>query len=160
MLLNRFSKISIVNNVRKVVIKGIPSCALLRDAPQSLPLCPTRQLTTSGTTSVQAKRKKMPKLTEQERTEQVQPLLSSGWSMVNGRDAIYKEYLFKNFNQAFAFMTSVALVAEKMDHHPEWFNVYNKVQVTMSTHDVGGLSGKDVKLATFMENQAKHLNFD
>lgn len=87
-------------------------------------------------------------------------MLSAGWSMVNGRDAIYKEYLFKNFNQSFAFMTSVALVAEKMDHHPEWFNVYNKVQVTMSTHDVGGLSGKDVKLATFMEKQAKHLNFD
>lgn len=71
--------------------------------------------------------------------------------MVEGRDAIYKEFLFKNFNEAFGFMSRVALLADKMDHHPEWFNVYNKVQVTMSTHDCGGLSAKDVKVATFMD---------
>lgn len=75
--------------------------------------------------------------------------------MVSGRDAIYKEYLFKDFNEAFAFMTSTALLAEKMNHHPEWFNVYNKVQVTLSTHDVDGLSAKDVRIANFMENLSK-----
>jgi 4a-hydroxytetrahydrobiopterin dehydratase len=89
-------------------------------------------------------------LTDQERAELLQPLLGSGWTMVKDRDAIYKEFLFKNFNEAFGFMTRVALLADKMDHHPEWFNVYNKVQVTMSTHDCGGLSARDVKLATFM----------
>lgn len=71
-----------------------------------------------------------------------------------GRDAIYKEFLFQDFNEAFGFMTRVALLADKMDHHPEWFNVYNKVQVTMSTHDCGGLSAKDVKVASFMEGLA------
>lgn len=77
--------------------------------------------------------------------------------MVNGRDAIYKEYLFSDFNQAFSFMSGVALVAEKMNHHPEWFNVYNKVQVTMSTHDVGGLSTKDIRMAKYMEEQSKRF---
>lgn len=80
----------------------------------------------------------------------MQPVLASGWTLVKDRDAIYKEYLFKNFNEAFGFMTRVALFADKIDHHPEWFNVYNKVQVTLSTHDCGGLSSRDVKLATFM----------
>jgi 4a-hydroxytetrahydrobiopterin dehydratase len=60
------------------------------------------------------------KLTEQEREEQLKPLLAAGWSMVEGRDAIYKEFLFKNFNESFGFMTRVALLADKMDHHPEW----------------------------------------
>lgn len=87
----------------------------------------------------------------------MQPLLNAGWSMVNGRDAIYKEYLFKDFNQSFSFMSGVALLAEKMNHHPEWFNVYNKVQVTMSTHDVGGLSAKDIRMAKYMEEQAKRF---
>lgn len=94
-------------------------------------------------------------MTEQERAELLQPLLSSGWSMVTDRDAIYKEFLFKNFNEAFGFMTRVALLADKMDHHPEWFNVYNKVQVTMSSHDCDGLSKRDVKMATFMNEIAK-----
>lgn len=94
-------------------------------------------------------------MTDQERVELLQPLLSSGWSMVTDRDAIYKEFMFKNFNEAFGFMTRVALLADKMDHHPEWFNVYNKVQVTMSTHDCGGLSQRDVKMATFMNEIAK-----
>nr|XP_029717446.1 pterin-4-alpha-carbinolamine dehydratase isoform X1 [Aedes albopictus] len=100
------------------------------------------------------KRKMVVKLTEEQRKEQLQPLFDAGWTMVTGRDAIYKEYLFKNFNEAFGFMTRVALLADKMDHHPEWFNVYNKVQVTLATHDCGGLSERDVKLAKFLEEAA------
>jgi len=91
-----------------------------------------------------SKKAKMSKLTEEERVELLQPLFASGWSMVKDRDAVYKEFLFKDFNEAFGFMARVALLADKMDHHPEWFNVYNKVQCTMSTHDVGGLSVRDV----------------
>ncbi|TGZ52444.1 Pterin-4-alpha-carbinolamine dehydratase 2 [Temnothorax longispinosus] len=82
------------------------------------------------------------------------PLLSTGWTVQANRDAIYKEFVFKNFNEAFGFMTRVALQAEKMDHHPEWFNVYNKVNVTLSSHDVNGLSQRDVKLATFIDKAA------
>ncbi|MFC4272370.1 4a-hydroxytetrahydrobiopterin dehydratase [Sneathiella chungangensis] len=77
-----------------------------------------------------------------------------GWTLVAGREAIQKSFKFANFNQAFAFMTRVALKAEKMDHHPEWFNVYNRVDVTLATHDVNGLSGKDIDLATFMNKIA------
>ncbi|KAF2900158.1 hypothetical protein ILUMI_06025 [Ignelater luminosus] len=101
--------------------------------------------------STKEKRKMSGKLTTEERAQVLDPLLKNGWSMVDNRDAIYKEYLFKNFNQAFGFMSRVALMAEKMDHHPEWFNVYNKVQVTLASHDVSGLSSRDVKLATFMD---------
>ena len=64
----------------------------------------------------------------------------SGWSEVSGRDAITRKFVFKDFNQAFGFMTRAALVAEKMDHHPEWFNVYKTVEVTLSTHDAGGVT--------------------
>nr|CAD7438106.1 unnamed protein product [Timema bartmani] len=95
------------------------------------------------------------KLTVEDRQKTLAPLFSNGWSLVENRDAIYKEFLFKNFNEAFGFMTRVALQAEKMDHHPEWFNVYNKVQVTLSSHDVNGLSGRDIKLATFADDVAK-----
>jgi 4a-hydroxytetrahydrobiopterin dehydratase len=77
-----------------------------------------------------------------------------GWSEVDGRDAIYKSFRFKNFNQAFAFMTRVALMAEKMDHHPEWFNVYNRVDVTLVTHDADGVTDRDVRLARFIEKAA------
>lgn len=77
-----------------------------------------------------------------------------GWTLVAEREAIQKSFKFANFNQAFAFMTRVALKAEKMDHHPEWFNVYNRVDVTLATHDVNGLSGKDIDLATFMNKIA------
>jgi len=66
---------------------------------------------------------------------------------VRGRDAIKRKFVFKNFNQAWRFMSRVALLAKKMDHHPEWFNVYSKVEITLSTHDAGGLSQRDVKLA-------------
>jgi 4a-hydroxytetrahydrobiopterin dehydratase len=76
----------------------------------------------------------------------------SGWRAVDGRDAIAKEFKFKDFNAAFGFMTRVALYADKADHHPEWSNVYNKVEVTLSTHDAGGVTEKDVALAKFMDS--------
>ena len=79
----------------------------------------------------------------------------TGWSQVPGRDAITKKYVFKDFNEAFGFMTRAALVAEKMDHHPEWFNVYKTVEVTLSTHDVGGLTERDVTLAEAMDRIAR-----
>jgi len=98
------------------------------------------------------------KLSEEERVEKLTPLFSSGWNMVEGdRDAIHKEFLFKNFNQAWGFMSRIALHAEKNDHHPEWFNVYNKVQVTLASHDVSGVSDRDVKLAKFMETVAQGI---
>jgi 4a-hydroxytetrahydrobiopterin dehydratase len=78
----------------------------------------------------------------------------SGWSEVAGRDAITKKFVFKDFNQAFGFMARVALIAEKMDHHPEWFNVYKTVEVTLSTHDAGGLTELDMKLAEAMDKIA------
>jgi 4a-hydroxytetrahydrobiopterin dehydratase len=78
----------------------------------------------------------------------------AGWSDVAGRDAITKKFVFKDFNQAFGFMTRAALVAEKMDHHPEWFNVYKTVEVTLSTHDAGGVTERDVKLAEAMDKIA------
>jgi 4a-hydroxytetrahydrobiopterin dehydratase len=77
-----------------------------------------------------------------------------GWSEVGGRDAITKKFVFADFNQAFGFMTRAALVAEKLDHHPEWFNVYKTVDVTLSTHDAGGLTELDVKLAETMDKLA------
>ena len=78
----------------------------------------------------------------------------SQWHDVPGRDAIQRRFAFADFNEAFAFMTRVALLAEKMDHHPEWSNVYNKVDVTLSTHDAGGVTEKDIAMATAMENWA------
>lgn len=78
----------------------------------------------------------------------------SGWSAVSGRDAIVKTYRFADFNAAFGFMARVALVAEKMDHHPEWSNVYNRVEVVLTTHDAGGVTQKDIDLARFMDGAA------
>ena len=75
----------------------------------------------------------------------------TGWAEVEGRDAITKTFTFENFNQAFGFMSRVALKAEAMNHHPEWFNVWNRVEVTLSTHDAGGLTELDVELAGFMD---------
>jgi 4a-hydroxytetrahydrobiopterin dehydratase len=77
-----------------------------------------------------------------------------GWSEVNGRDAIGKKFVFADFNAAFGFMTRVALTAEKLDHHPEWSNVYKIVDVILSTHDAGGLTDLDVKLAEAMDKFA------
>lgn len=77
-----------------------------------------------------------------------------GWSEVSGRDAIQRTFTFKDFNEAFGFMTRAGLVAEKMDHHPEWTNVYKTVEVVLSTHDAGGLTALDIKLARAMNEIA------
>ncbi|XP_017000617.2 pterin-4-alpha-carbinolamine dehydratase [Drosophila takahashii] len=103
------------------------------------------------------KRKMVVRLNEQERAEKLQPLLEAGWTLVEGRDAIFKQFVLKDFNQAFSFMTGVALLAEKINHHPEWFNCYNKVDVTLSTHDVGGLSSQDIRMANHLEATASLL---
>uniref|UniRef100_A0A0D9RLV7 4a-hydroxytetrahydrobiopterin dehydratase n=1 Tax=Chlorocebus sabaeus TaxID=60711 RepID=A0A0D9RLV7_CHLSB len=94
------------------------------------------------------------RLTAEERNQAILDLKAAGWSELSERDAIYKEFSFHSFNQAFGFMSRVALQAEKMNHHPEWFNVYNKVQITLTSHDCGELTKKDVKLAKFIEKAA------
>ena len=78
-----------------------------------------------------------------------------GWSEVKDRDAITRTFVFRDFNEAFGFMTRAALVAEKLDHHPEWFNVYDKVEVTLATHDAGGVTERDVELAAAMDRLAE-----
>lgn len=92
------------------------------------------------------------KLTGSARTAALAKL--SGWSEVKGRDAITRQFEFSDFNEAFGFMARAALVAEKLDHHPEWFNVYNKVEVTLATHDAGGVTERDIKLAQAMDRLA------
>jgi 4a-hydroxytetrahydrobiopterin dehydratase len=92
------------------------------------------------------------KLTAQARSDALGKL--SGWSEVAGRDAIAKKFVFKDFNAAFGFMARAALIAEKMDHHPEWFNVYKTVDVTLSTHDAGGVTELDIRLAAEMDRLA------
>ena len=94
------------------------------------------------------------KLTDSERSEALAALIGSGWAQEDARDAISKEFRFKTFNAAFGFMTRVALYAEKWNHHPEWSNVYNRVSVTLTTHDAGGVSALDVKLARKMDELA------
>jgi 4a-hydroxytetrahydrobiopterin dehydratase len=74
------------------------------------------------------------------------------WSAADGRDAITRSFRFDDFSAAFAFMTRVAAKADQMDHHPEWFNVWNRVDVTLSTHDAGGVTQKDIDLAAFMDS--------
>ena len=82
----------------------------------------------------------------------------AGWQQeASGRDAIAKTYVFADFNAAFGFMTRVALQADKVDHHPEWFNVYNRVDITLSTHDANGLTQRDIDLAQFIEKAAAGL---
>ena len=76
------------------------------------------------------------------------------WRLAEGREAITRKFQFVDFDAAFSFMSRVALKAAKMDHHPEWFNVYNKVDVTLATHDAGGVTQKDVELATAMDGYA------
>jgi 4a-hydroxytetrahydrobiopterin dehydratase len=78
-----------------------------------------------------------------------------GWQLADGRDAIQKTFKFKDFGEAFGFMARAALVAEKMDHHPEWSNVWNRVEVTLSTHAAGGLTELDLKLAEAMDRIAQ-----
>jgi len=83
----------------------------------------------------------------------------SGWTDVAGdRDAISKTFKFSDFKAAFGFMSSCALKAEQMDHHPEWFNVYNRVEVTLTTHDADGVTALDVELASFMDALARRLS--
>ena len=83
----------------------------------------------------------------------------TGWSAIAGdKDAIHKVYRFSDFKTAFGFMTSCALKAEQMDHHPEWFNVYNRVEVTLTTHDAQGVTDLDIELASFMDATAAKLD--
>ncbi len=92
------------------------------------------------------------RLTEPERRAALDDL--AGWNEVEDRDAIGKTFRFPDFNAAFAFMTRVALRAEKMDHHPEWSNVYDRVEIVLTTHDAGGVTARDVKLARFIDSVA------
>lgn len=77
-----------------------------------------------------------------------------GWREADGRDAIEKEFRFADFKTAFGFMTRVAAAAEHLDHHPEWRNVYNRVEITLTTHDSGGVTGRDIRLATLIDEAA------
>ncbi len=94
----------------------------------------------------------MKKLTGPERAAALAGL--KGWREVHGRDAIAKEFRFKDFNAAFGFMARVALMAERMDHHPEWSNVYNRIEIVLATHDAGGVSERDIALARFIDGVA------
>ncbi|KAB0400635.1 hypothetical protein E2I00_011843 [Balaenoptera physalus] len=120
--------------------------------------------------TVDHKAGKAHRLSAEERDQLLPNLRAVGWNELEGRDAIFKQFHFKDFNRAFGFMTRVALQAEKLDHHPEWFNVYNKVQsvesagpeslvlfqvhITLSTHECAGLSERDINLASFIEQVA------
>ena len=92
------------------------------------------------------------RLTPERRAEALVEL--SGWTIVSDRDAITRTYNFADFNEAWGFMSRVALIAEKADHHPEWTNVWNRVAVTLSTHDAGGLTERDIELARAMDKLA------
>ncbi|WP_311548387.1 4a-hydroxytetrahydrobiopterin dehydratase [Paraburkholderia sp. Cpub6] len=89
------------------------------------------------------------KLTSDERTQQLAKL--NRWQSVAERDAIRRAFEFADFNEAFGFMTRVAIKAQEMDHHPEWFNVYNKVGITLSTHEANGVTERDIALAAFID---------
>ena len=93
----------------------------------------------------------MKKLSKIEVTNKLKRL--SGWKLVKGRNAITKIFKFKDFTEAFGWMTSMALYAEKKDHHPEWLNVYNTVEVTLSTHDADGVTGLDLDMAQKMNSK-------
>ena len=93
------------------------------------------------------------KLTDSERAEALGSI--ADWALVDGRDAVTRTFQFKVFNAAFGFMSRVALKAEKMDHHPEWFNVYNRVDITLTTHDADGISERDIKMAEKIERYAE-----
>jgi 4a-hydroxytetrahydrobiopterin dehydratase len=95
------------------------------------------------------------RLTAEARKSQLQAL--AGWAEVPGREAIARTFTFKDFNEAFGFMTRVALVAEKNDHHPEWRNVYRTVEVVLATHDAGGITSRDIALAKAMNAIAAQL---
>ncbi|WP_114813918.1 4a-hydroxytetrahydrobiopterin dehydratase [Paraburkholderia kururiensis] len=93
------------------------------------------------------------KLTSEERASQFPQL--DGWQAMAGRDAIQRKLRFADFNEAFGFMTRVAIKAQEMDHHPEWFNVYNRVEITLSTHEAGGITERDILMAKFIDSIAK-----
>jgi len=84
--------------------------------------------------------------------------LGSSWRQIESRDAIMKTFQFRDFSEAWSFMSRVALIAEQMNHHPEWFNVYNRVEVTLTTHDTGGVSQKDIDMALKMDEFASQIN--
>ncbi|CAB3787026.1 Putative pterin-4-alpha-carbinolamine dehydratase [Paraburkholderia ultramafica] len=90
------------------------------------------------------------KLTTEERAAQIAQL--HGWQAVADRDAIQRKFEFADFNEAFGFMTRVAIKAQEMDHHPEWFNVYSKVEITLATHEADGVTGRDIELAGFIDS--------
>ena len=93
-------------------------------------------------------------LTEIERTERLEPLLAAGWQLVQGRDAIEKSYKFRNFVEAFGFMSAAALCAERTNHHPDWRNAYRKVWVELVTHERNGVTALDLSLAAEMSRLA------
>nr|WP_276314507.1 4a-hydroxytetrahydrobiopterin dehydratase [Paraburkholderia terrae] len=92
------------------------------------------------------------KLSSEQRATQIAQL--DGWQNVEGRDAIKRQLKFADFNEAFGFMTRVAIKAQEMDHHPEWFNVYSNVEITLSTHDANGITERDIRLARFIDEIA------
>ncbi|KAK9497553.1 hypothetical protein O3M35_004253 [Rhynocoris fuscipes] len=140
-----------MNNLGRILVLGSRGVTGPRPFLNTIPAC-------CYATGTSKKKKKMAsKLSEDERNTVLKPLLESGWTMVDKRDAIYKEFVFSNFIKAFGFMTKIADTANEMDHHPEWFNVYNKVNITLSSHDVNGLSQRDIKLANVIENTAKEF---
>ena len=96
----------------------------------------------------------MDKLSTANRETKLKKFLENGWVLDEKRDAIFKEFQFKNFIEAFSWMTKIAFWAEKINHHPEWFNVYRNVRVVLTTHDVQGLSSLDLELASKMDSEA------
>jgi 4a-hydroxytetrahydrobiopterin dehydratase len=94
----------------------------------------------------------MPKLAGEDRAKALAAL--DGWTEVTGKDAIRRTLKFKNFSEAFGFMSRVALAAEKLDHHPDWKNVYDTVDIELSSHDIGGVSERDIKLAGIIDRLA------
>lgn len=95
------------------------------------------------------------KLEDAERAAQLEPLLQTGWIVQAERDALYKKFEFSDFREAFGWMTRMALYAERWNHHPEWANMYKTVHVVLTTHDTGGLSELDVKMARKMDECVK-----
>ncbi len=96
----------------------------------------------------------MPKLSDAEITEALGP--RAGWTIVGGK--LHREYQFPDFVHAFGFMATAAIAIEKMNHHPEWFNVYNRVRVDLTTHDAGGITSKDFELAALLDSLATKLS--
>ena len=97
-------------------------------------------------------------LKDGERRQAIQAL--DGWAELDGRDAIHRTLKFRNFTDAWGFMTRVALTAERMDHHPEWSNVWNRVEILLSTHDSGGVTEKDIELAKRIDDYAKQVGLE